>query len=381
MAVRSGVDTKRIEYLLGLCSQADRERIESEYFEDEDAFQKMLAAEDDLIDAYARGKLTGEERRRFEEHFLSSSQGRKRVQFARAFAGGVSARETTAPATLIGWRAAQKIALIAAVIVVAVVLSWLVIENRRMSRELGDLRAIQMESSKEADALRRAADAERTRAAEISTQLNDLRVQSNEPKERNNTADNRRVSRSLISKVKNVPETIADAPLKPVQAGTLGNTFEPRQITQLPLNASNVVGLLSLQPALTREGYVAGARSDQANITLDGVDINESLLTLIPGAKVDLDVAPTPGWFRLRLILDRPARHTEYRIVLETVDGRQVTANDWIEPVTENQNSIETPVIKTADLPLGDYQLTLMGKEPNGSFMRLAQYTFRIIKN
>jgi hypothetical protein len=33
--------------------------------------------------------------------------------------------------------------------------------------------------------------------------------------------------------------------------------------------------LLSLQPGVTRDGYVAGGRSDQANITLDGVDIND----------------------------------------------------------------------------------------------------------
>lgn len=32
---------------------------------------------------------------------------------------------------------------------------------------------------------------------------------------------------------------------------------------------------MTLQPAVTREGYVAGGRSDQANILLDGVDIND----------------------------------------------------------------------------------------------------------
>src|SRR5690606_33526684 len=36
----------------------------------------------------------------------------------------------------------------------------------------------------------------------------------------------------------------------------------------------NVAALLSLQPGVTTGGYVAGGRSDQANITLDGVDVN-----------------------------------------------------------------------------------------------------------
>jgi len=60
------------------------------------------------------------------------------------------------------------------------------------------------------------------------------------------------------------------------QDATLGNNFESLQITQLPLEARNIVDLLTLQPGSTREGYVTGARADQSNITLDGVDINNA---------------------------------------------------------------------------------------------------------
>ena len=60
------------------------------------------------------------------------------------------------------------------------------------------------------------------------------------------------------------------------QDATLGNNFESIQITQLPLEARNLVDLLSLQPGSTREGYVTGARADQSNVTLDGVDINNA---------------------------------------------------------------------------------------------------------
>src|SRR5688572_18373874 len=59
------------------------------------------------------------------------------------------------------------------------------------------------------------------------------------------------------------------------QDGSLGNNFTPLQILGLPLNARNVADLLSLQPAVTPSGYVAGGRSDQSNITLDGIDVNE----------------------------------------------------------------------------------------------------------
>lgn len=56
---------------------------------------------------------------------------------------------------------------------------------------------------------------------------------------------------------------------------TIGNTFDNKRVVELPLNARNVVGLLSLQPGVTRDGYVNGSRADQANVTLDGVDVNE----------------------------------------------------------------------------------------------------------
>ena len=55
---------------------------------------------------------------------------------------------------------------------------------------------------------------------------------------------------------------------------SLGNTFVSKQIEQLPLQGRNVANLLSLQAGVTPDGSVTGGRSDQANITLDGIDVN-----------------------------------------------------------------------------------------------------------
>jgi len=69
---------------------------------------------------------------------------------------------------------------------------------------------------------------------------------------------------------------------------SLGVAFSERQVKELPLEAGNVPELLSLQAGVTytgnrsdinkdtdtRNGAVNGARSDQSNITLDGVDVN-----------------------------------------------------------------------------------------------------------
>jgi hypothetical protein len=69
---------------------------------------------------------------------------------------------------------------------------------------------------------------------------------------------------------------------------SLGNAFNETQVRQLPLEGRNVPDLLSLQPGVaytgnrsdvpsfdTRSGAVNGARSDQSNVTVDGVASND----------------------------------------------------------------------------------------------------------
>ena len=68
---------------------------------------------------------------------------------------------------------------------------------------------------------------------------------------------------------------------------TIGNSVGNQTIEALPMEGRNVPDLLSLQPGVlylgrqvdqtvdSRSGAVAGARSDQSNITLDGIDDND----------------------------------------------------------------------------------------------------------
>ncbi len=65
---------------------------------------------------------------------------------------------------------------------------------------------------------------------------------------------------------------------------SIGNAFTERQVRQLPLLTRNVVELLSLQPGVTPTGEVLGARRDQNNITLDGVDVNNNQNAGLGGA-------------------------------------------------------------------------------------------------
>ena len=63
---------------------------------------------------------------------------------------------------------------------------------------------------------------------------------------------------------------------------SIGNAIGERPIVELPFEARNPVGLLALQPGVTfiptgdyRSGSVNGGKSDQGNVTLDGVDVND----------------------------------------------------------------------------------------------------------
>jgi len=66
---------------------------------------------------------------------------------------------------------------------------------------------------------------------------------------------------------------------------TIGNSVNNEMIQALPMDGRDPVSLLSLQPGVlyigtstdTRNGSVSGGRSDQGNVTLDGVDDNDQV--------------------------------------------------------------------------------------------------------
>jgi len=86
-------------------------------------------------------------------------------------------------------------------------------------------------------------------------------------------------------------QVTGEAPVVNTQDASLGNNFTARQLTDLPSEGRDPAAILSLQPGVTyignvtndqqmydsRGGAVNGARSDQTNITLDGLDDNDQL--------------------------------------------------------------------------------------------------------
>jgi hypothetical protein len=92
-----------------------------------------------------------------------------------------------------------------------------------------------------------------------------------------------------IGATTDVVEVTAQAAALNTSDASLGIAFDENQVKQLPIEGRNVPDLLSLQAGVaytgnrsdinknvdTRSGAVNGAHSDQSNITLDGVDVND----------------------------------------------------------------------------------------------------------
>ncbi len=100
-----------------------------------------------------------------------------------------------------------------------------------------------------------------------------------------------------LGQVTELVSVTAEAPMLNTSDATVGNVITNRQIIQLPLEARNIISLLSLQAGVSyvnnteggagtdyRNGAVNGGKSDQANVTLDGVDINDQLFQYVNGA-------------------------------------------------------------------------------------------------
>jgi hypothetical protein len=111
-------------------------------------------------------------------------------------------------------------------------------------------------------------------------QQKNLQLLVNNPATANATLDIGSTSETVEVSAQTVTLNTTDA--------TLGTAFNENQVKQLPLESRNVPDLLSLQAGVvytgnrsdidsntdTRSGSVNGARSDQSNISLDGIPVN-----------------------------------------------------------------------------------------------------------
>ena len=103
-------DRRMIQYLLGTLPEAERTRLEDDYFADDTRFEELAAVEAELIDAYVRGELARSERAQFEARYLATSEQRARVAFARQLVGQSDKTPVETPAKPAVWRRWARLA-------------------------------------------------------------------------------------------------------------------------------------------------------------------------------------------------------------------------------------------------------------------------------
>ncbi len=171
----------------------------------------------------------------------------------------------------------------------------------------------------------------------------------------------------------NVPLNTTDA--------TVGNNFQVRMLNELPVeNRDSPSALFYQQPGVTLGGAVTGARADQSNVTLDGLEMNDNdsgqFGAIVSEAPVDsvqefrgvvgspLSSAGQGGGGQFELVTRSGTNHFHGAIV-EYHRDTDLEANDWFNnnagvgrpPLVRNQfgGNIGGPILKNKAFFFFDY--------------------------
>ena len=176
-------DDQLIGYLLGSLPADEAECLDEQTLIDDELAGRLRMVEDDLVDAYAGGRLTGDLLRRFEFFYLASPRRREKATFAREFAATVDGSEpreqpVTSPVTPpVPQPAAETVAVrarlfawpLAAAAVFFLGMSLLFLQDVQLRRALKDAGRQAAASSQRATAIATELE-EQKRAAAAATQ-------------------------------------------------------------------------------------------------------------------------------------------------------------------------------------------------------------------
>src|ERR1043166_3733320 len=162
-------DETLTRYLFGELPEPEQARLEERYFRDAQTFEHLARLEAELVDDYARGRLSPQMRGRFERAYLAHPDRRAHVRFGEALttrldevAAARAAERAEArhaswwqrlSASLAGGRRALAFSLTLLLLLVSSASVWLFIRGERIRRELArasDAQAAQEQSAREA---------------------------------------------------------------------------------------------------------------------------------------------------------------------------------------------------------------------------------------
>lgn len=118
------------QFLLGRVTDEERQRIESLFLTDAEAKERIIAAEQELIDDYLEGALTTEDQKQFHLHYGQTPEQQQKLRIARSIRKWAAAERATTDhisVTSTGWgvvgqRLRSKGALVPAIALAAMIL-------------------------------------------------------------------------------------------------------------------------------------------------------------------------------------------------------------------------------------------------------------------
>jgi hypothetical protein len=313
-------------FLLGAVDERERAEVEDRLLSDDEFYERMLAGEGDLMDAYVRDELSSSERVQFEKSFLSSARRRERVEFAqglmesatqlhetklaspRAHVRAESSRRKGFLASLLSPRPALGYALAAAALVVVALTVWIAVERMR------------------------------------------ARV---EPQQ---------------------VQTEGDAPQIPKEGTQVSGQNESRVASRQPDEGTPAQESVNATPRVRQ----TPAREEQATRPVFAV------VTLVPGslrdgtAGANLFIPRMATHVRVRMQLEVDA-YRSYRAIVSTPEGRSVWAGAASKDRQKNAQFV-TLTLAAGSLARGDYIIELTGAIAGGRSAPAAHYSFRVTR-
>ena len=174
-------DALLVRYLLGSVPEDDAERFDELSVVDDDFVVRLSAIEHDLVDAYARGELSGEVLEQFRSAYLSSPGGREKVTFAETLLTyqsrlqGVRApSRQSKPLSWVGVTRQWAFAGLTAVVLAAC--GYLLAENAQLRRQVTEARTTQADLRQREQQLQQQLESRRSADREAEAELARLRA-------------------------------------------------------------------------------------------------------------------------------------------------------------------------------------------------------------
>lgn len=329
MSLQSGDSGPIRHYLLGELSEQEREQVEHRLMSDDDLYQQLLLAEDDLIDEYVSDTLPEQDRAKFSRRFLQVPELRQDVRSTMALRKYAL---KTAPQVAVGdtpvvphfslrdrfrnffmqpaLGVSFAVALLAAVLLVA----WLAAQNSQLRKQVEQLQARQTPLPTPQRDLQEQLASERLRNEQLSAEL--LRQQEL-------LAEESRKLQLAQEQHQSIPT------LRPASQST----------------AATFVAL-TLTPGLARDS----------------------------GELKKISVPPNTREVRIRLDLPE-SDYRFYRTVLRTVEGREVWSRQRLQATGRK---FVLTIIPAELLSPDDYQILLSGVKRSGESEEISNYYFRV---